>query len=314
MKTLLLAIESWERANFHRGIVNGFLSQKDLNVIVLYCPRDVKFSHNVYDELILHVINKCNVDIFFAIQGEHINVSTIRKLNQKRIKTVVWQVDDPYSLLYAKNAREHKIKLREYQYIYTTNRESILKHYPVIDTVLKIKKVKFLPFGYDPEFHQNLKSEKTYDISFVGSAFPKRIEYILPLAKEIELFGSSHNAWNNKGRISHKMMIEVVNSSKINLNFSDQPINGVRCLKNRVMEILGAGQFLLSEDFPEAKELFEIDKELVVFNSLSELEEKIDYYLFHDKEREKIARAGYKKVKENYSYRKLLSGVLEDLK
>jgi spore maturation protein CgeB len=80
------------------------------------------------------------------------------------------------------------------------------------------------------------------------------------------------------------------------------------------MEILGAGQFLLSEDFPEAKELFEIDKELVVFNSLSELEEKIDYYLFHDKEREKIARAGYKKVKENYSYRKLLSGVLEDLK
>ncbi len=312
MKTILLITESLEPGNFHRGIRGGFIEQKGYDIVPLCCPRDVSFPYEVYDELIMHSISKFHVDILFVIQGEQIKPSTIKKINQTGVNTIVWQVDDPYILTHAPNSKLHKLKLKEYHQVYTTNYESMEKYYKPMGI-----NAKFLPFGYDPAYHLNLKSDKNYKVSFVGSSFPARLNYIDSLAKEfrdeLDLFGCRNKYWNYPYRVSHKKMIEIANQSIINLNFSDQPANGVKCLKNRVMEITGSGQFLLSEDFPEAKMLFS-DKELVLFSSYDELKEKIKYYLSHDKERDKIARAGHKKTKENYSYKKLMQGVLEDIK
>ncbi|OQA18881.1 MAG: Spore protein YkvP [bacterium ADurb.Bin363] len=309
MKTVLVITESLEPGNFHRGVVNGFRQIKDIESIALYCPRDVSFPYSVYNELILHKASKFKIDILFAIQAEAIGINTIKTLNDRGIKTVIWNVDDPFLLFHANNSKIHRGKCREYQYVYSTNIESINRHYPKLGI-----KAKFLPFGYDPVFHKDLKLPKKFDTSFVGSSFHNRTQNYISKIKNIDLFGCKNKLWTYPYRVTFSKMIEIANQSKINLNFSDQPSNSVRCLKNRVIEIIGAGQFLLSEDFPESNRLFEIDKELVIFNSLKELTEKINYYLSHNKEREKIARAGYKKVKENYSYKKLLSGVLEDLK
>lgn len=62
------------------------------------------------------------------------------------------------------------------------------------------------------------------------------------------------------------------------------------------MDIMGAGGFVLSSYCAETAELFEEDKEIVMFKTPEELIEKTDYYLAHDAEREQIARAGYEKV------------------
>lgn len=311
MQTVLIVLESREPGNFHTGIINGFLMQKDLAVIPLICPRDVTFPWSVYDELILHAASRCKIDIFFSAQGEQISIETIKELKRRGIKTVCWQVDDPFILLWANNSKPHKAKLKEYSHVYTTNMESIKKHYPEIGI-----KAKFLPFGFDPIYHTNLSLSKEFDISFVGSSFEHRMaNYILPMKNHLQaaLFGCKHKLWSHPYRVPHLKMIEIANQTKVNLNFSDQPKNGVKCLKNRVMEIMGSGQFLLSETFPEARELFDA-KELPLFFSFEELKEKALFYLSNEKEREKIARAGYKKVKENYSYKKLLAGVLEDLR
>ena len=307
MKTLLLLllVESQEPENFHKGVINGFKKQKDLDLIILHCPRDVKYAHGIYDEQIEHIVKKHDIDIFFAIQGEQVSKNTIKELNRHGIKTVVWNVDDPYILTHASNRNIHKRRVNEYQFIYTSNLKSITKYYPAITR----KEVKFLPFGFDPVYHKNLRWKKEYPVSFVGSAFDNRLKnYINPLLGNIKLFGLTRAS-----RVNHKRMIEIANQSYINLNFSDQPSNGVKCLKNRVPEIMGSGQFLLSEDFPEADKLFEVDKEIVLFSSLPELKDKIKFYLVNGRERQKIARAGYKKVKAEYSYEKLLKGVLEDI-
>ena len=44
----------------------------------------------------------------------------------------------------------------------------------------------------------------------------------------------------------------------------------------------------------------------MMFQTPEELVEKTDYYLKHDNEREQIARAGYKKVTNCYTYEKKL--------
>lgn len=97
--------------------------------------------------------------------------------------------------------------------------------------------------------------------------------------------------------------------SKINLNISLKGIEGGT--PQRVMDILGAGGFVLTNYCQETAELFEEDKEIVMFRTPEELLEKVDYYLTHDQEREQVAKAGYRKVIECYTYEKKLEQLLK---
>lgn len=305
MKTVLLIVESLEPGNLHRGFYNGLLhnESESLNVIPLVFPRDVKFNWTIYDELILHAIEKNKIDIFFVIDGEQISIETLKKLQLKKIKLITWQIDDPFMLTEC-HGSENRKKFPLYDVIYTTNKASVESHYKKLGLY---DKVSYLSFGYDPMFHKNLNLDKIYEVSFVGSDFSTRREkYINKLLHQVNIWGFLPST-----RISHYEMIKVVNQSKINLNFSDQPVNGVKCFKNRVLEVLGCEQFLLTETFLELEEMFVPGKELDCFSSTEEMNDKISFYLKNDTLRGKIAKSGAKKVRK-YQYKKIISSIIKD--
>ncbi len=97
--------------------------------------------------------------------------------------------------------------------------------------------------------------------------------------------------------------------SKINLNISLRGIEGGT--PQRIMDIMGAGGFVITNYCKETAELFEEDKELVMFRTPEELMEKAAYYLAHDGKREKIAAAGQRKVLQCYTYDKKLKQLME---
>lgn len=97
--------------------------------------------------------------------------------------------------------------------------------------------------------------------------------------------------------------------SKINLNISLKGIEGGTI--QRIIDVMGAGGFMLTNYCEETAELFEEDKEIVMYKTPEELFEKVEYYLQHDEERERIARAGHNKVIECYTYEKKLSHLME---
>lgn len=97
--------------------------------------------------------------------------------------------------------------------------------------------------------------------------------------------------------------------SKINLNISLKGIE--RGTPQRIMDIMGAGGFVLTSYSPETAEIFEEDKEIVMFRTPEELMEKADYYLSHDKVRRQIAAAGYDKVTSCYTYEKKMMELME---
>ena len=72
---------------------------------------------------------------------------------------------------------------------------------------------------------------------------------------------------------------------------------------------------MLSNYQAEMAEIFEEDKEIVLFRTPEEMIEKAEYYLTHDNERIRIGVNAYKKVKEYYSYgcqmQKLISVLTE---
>ena len=82
----------------------------------------------------------------------------------------------------------------------------------------------------------------------------------------------------------------------------------------RVWDILGSGGFLLTNYQAEIPYYFEEGKDLVCFDGIEDMRDKVRYYLSHEEERAKIARSGYEKVKEHHTYVDRLSKILKIVK
>lgn len=109
-------------------------------------------------------------------------------------------------------------------------------------------------------------------------------------------------------------MSKIFFLSKINLNITLPSIE--TGLPQRILDIMGAGGFVLTNYQQEIDELFTVGKDIEVFHNLDELMEKTAYYLSHEQERLQIAMNGYLKVREHFSYvhqlKKILQIVEED--
>ncbi|MDD3367420.1 MAG: DUF3880 domain-containing protein [Lachnospiraceae bacterium] len=92
-------------------------------------------------------------------------------------------------------------------------------------------------------------------------------------------------------------MPHVFHDSKINLNITIPNISSGIPL--RVWDILAAGGFCLTNYRPELLQYFENGKDLVIYEGLDDLREKVDYYLSHEEEREQIALNGFRKVQQH---------------
>lgn len=103
-------------------------------------------------------------------------------------------------------------------------------------------------------------------------------------------------------------MPRIFRSSKINLNITLRSI--IEGLPLRVIDIMGAGGFLLTNYQPEMGEYFVNGEDLVWFENREDLLDKAGFYLVHDKEREAVARRGHGKVEEYFTYENLLPEIM----
>ena len=107
-------------------------------------------------------------------------------------------------------------------------------------------------------------------------------------------------------------MPKVFRASKINLNMTIPNIKSGIPL--RVWDILGSGGFLLTNYQAETPYYFEEGKDLVCFDGIEDMRDKVRYYLSHEEERAKIASSGYEKVQEHHNYVDRLSKILKIVK
>lgn len=112
------------------------------------------------------------------------------------------------------------------------------------------------------------------------------------------------------GRVDYMTrMPRVFHRSKVNLNITLRSIRtGVPL---RVLDVLGAGGFLITNFQEEIAQHFVDGKDLVIAYTPEDMIEKTAYYLAHDEERQAIADSGQKKVLEEFAYTKLLTQMLD---
>ncbi len=114
----------------------------------------------------------------------------------------------------------------------------------------------------------------------------------------------------NKGAVDYwEEMPKVFRNSKINLNMTIPNIKSGIPL--RIYDILGSAGFLITNFQAELPMFFENEKHMVWYYSNEDLYEKVDYYLAHDSERNRIARCGYDFVRNNCTYESRLREILK---
>lgn len=104
-------------------------------------------------------------------------------------------------------------------------------------------------------------------------------------------------------------MPKVFRMSKINLNFTIPNIKSGIPL--RIWDVLGCGGFLLTNYQAEIPYYFKEGEDLVCFDGLEDLCEKVGYYLEHEEDRKRIAWNGYHKVREKHSYIERIHTILD---
>jgi len=109
-------------------------------------------------------------------------------------------------------------------------------------------------------------------------------------------------------------MYQLLNGSGIVLN-NHGDVAGKYAGNMRLFEATGAGSCLLTDNKSNMADLFDIDNEVVVYNSREECAEKIRWLLENDSERQRIALSGQRRTLKSHSVDdrcKSIIGILEN--
>ena len=108
---------------------------------------------------------------------------------------------------------------------------------------------------------------------------------------------------------SRTMMPKIFQCSKIKLNMTAKTIR--TGLAQRIFDVMAVGGFLISNYQAEIPEYFVPGEDIVLYESIPDLLDKIAYYLSHEEERLLIARNGQEKVRKFHSYKTKLEQLLQ---
>jgi len=182
----------------------------------------------------------------------------------------------------------------------------------------------YMQWACNPDMFYPLSNVvKDIDVSFIGAAYGKRVEYIKYLVAKgikVKVFGKGWDKYAAMrpywgGYVSHKEMLDVISRSKINLNFLWTSAEKDCCtIKGRTLELSACHAFQISNFTNEFSNYGFVDGEnIVVFSNQEEMLEKIRYYLKHLVTSEMIAKQAYQHVLEHHTWKQRFKTIFEQL-
>ncbi|KYC45387.1 MAG: hypothetical protein APG12_01165 [Candidatus Methanofastidiosum methylothiophilum] len=165
------------------------------------------------------------------------------------------------------------------------------------------KEARYWPIGfkeedYDPGLSEKkiLNGKRDIDISLI-------CDYNYIRKERLDRFSSAFpngayygKGWPN-GYIPHNLKVPLYQRTKIGINFhlSTGPIN------SRTFTVPANGAMLICDNKSYLGNIFKLNKEAVGFETVEEAIELCQYYLENDKDRRKIALAGWKRTLKEYN-------------
>ena len=201
----------------------------------------------------------------------------------------------------------------------------------------------------NPNIYHPYAVPMEYDVTFVGQRYgtrPQYLRYLLDHGIDVRAWGPgwtdprpNYPLWRRAGSrvkrtlmgllgapspvfprdrcspaLSDEDMIKMYSRSKVSLGFTTvADRSGIKQVRLRDFEAPMSGAFYMVEAFDELSEFFEPDREVVMFDSFAELNDKARYYLTHDSEREAIRQAGMRRARSEHTWHKRFEMVFREM-
>ena len=267
------------------------------------------FGKKKTDSLLVEQVRQYHPDIVFILSMKYLDAKTVIALRHVAPDAVfIGRDDDPFP---DKNPARISIA-KETDIVITTSGGTFLKAYKDAN----VPRCAFIPNMCDPDIQHEYDVEKKWktDIIFTGKAEHTRLNrnserYKLvkklsemPSAKLYGCFGNPRaEGMETFYAISGaKVALSINIANDVRLYHSDRLINYISC-----------GTFTLAKRVPDSDLLFEDGVRVKYFDSVDEFFELADWYLKHDQQREKIARAGMERAHAEFNCERIAKDTLD---
>jgi spore maturation protein CgeB len=277
-------------------------------------------------EYLFSSIEEFTPDLIFTLHGLNIPSSWVEKMKDRGYKTALWLVDDPYevdaSITYAP----------AYDYIINTEESGA-----ALFRGLGHSNVMHCHLGVDEEVYYSAEVTGQYrsEICIIGSAFENRLQLVDAIAPflrrhRVRIIGPGWEKLRSYALLKDFIRNEIIppeevakyyNGAKINLtiNRSDQyPIArqnqaNIRALSptNRIFEIGMCNGLHLTDIMEETPKLYALGKEIVVYEGIEDLKEKVTYFLQREGNRRKISAACQERTRKEHLYTKRIEKIAD---
>lgn len=267
--------------------------------------RVIRQEENVIGKEILPKIIEAKPDLvmFAKLQLANDPMWLLRELKKLKIPTVSWTFDLYFDYVREINVPHYAFMKADHVFTTDGGHEEKFKKHNINHHCLR-------QGIYEPEAVL-IEGNRDIDVLFVGSDNPHH-PYRAALMKFLEMTYPKFK-WvgrYNTDEARSMALNELFGQAKIVIGDS---VYSPNYWSNRVYESLGRGAFLITPDVPGLDQEFKYYEHLVPYKlwDFDGLKKKIDHYLTHEQEREKIRRAGFEFTKENYSYKKRCEKLLQ---
>lgn len=152
------------------------------------------------------------------------------------------------------------------------------------------------------------------EIGFIGSIYENIWEYRKGLVDFLSgEYGRRFEHFGQTGNIRHDKLNNLVSTLKVVVGDS---VQSPHYWSNRLYEMIGRGAFLIMPWVEGIDQEFTPGEHFVTYKygDFEGLKKKVDYYLEHDEERDRIRAAGLSHCLANHTYKHRVSNLLETLK
>jgi spore maturation protein CgeB len=276
---------------------------------------------------LLYEVNEFQPDLVLVLHGAFLPWKLVQAARNLGAATALWVVDDPYEL---DNAL---IYASSYDFVFTVDSSAI----PIYERH-GLSNVFHLPLAAYPPVHRKKTVQPRYqsDVCFIGSGFYNRLNLLDEIADylsglNLKIIGQWWEKLQSFPKLERFIISDTIApgeaacyyaGAKINLNlhrasdaaayFEGNKLNvKAASPNNRTFEIAGCGGFQIVDNVrAELNKYYAPGKEIEVFEDPADLRKKIEHYLKHAEERERMASSAQERTYREHSFRMRLESLL----
>ncbi len=307
----------WVYNSIDRKLSNGLI--RNGHLVYDFSYRDVAHSESLFkttklgggrisNRRLLETLSRFQPDLLLLGHSELITVETLDTIRRQMpaVKIALWYIDP----LFHEKAIQHVVRrLNCLDTVFATTGGKWLEKFKGPKNV-----AAFFPNPVDPsiECHRGFSQEKTtVDLLFCGSeAKGSERERMLERLRG-ELTDIRFEIWGSLGRprIFGQDYDQKLSETKMALNFNRRDDISLYS-SDRISQLTGNGVLTFTNRIPGFEILYTED-EIVYFDSVAELIDKIRYYCQNDEQLRKIAAGGWQKAHTSFNCQRVAKYMLE---